>query len=565
MPRRKDEEKLVTSLPRIGLVMFPYANHYTFISEGRGNVLEARRLDATSSVKKMVYSKSKSSASGNFTVDLTSDQSWDRVVRPGDWVMLYLSRFGINTKTTKGLICLGNIDRVSRRKSTTRDGKKFFTYRISGRDFGKIFDKSKFYYNPYVPKSVQNNFVILKKGFKITGSPAEFLQSYLNLYFGDGLVVQLSATKKKQKIKSDQFNQVRLPKPVYDAFGVRKSTGKFSDILRVEIGGADTSLVPEGYSWAIPSERAINGSLWDIIVSISNSLMNEVYLSMKYYPAEDRVFPTLTLRKLPYSQTIFPKLPNIRIQENQILSDDLGFSDHERYNWINFDPQAPRMDGYSQFMAAFEGETIPDPFALDGTKTPLFPFINKASIIRHGLNQFQASTEFFFISGADKKQARVKTDLDIVKRWQKELIEWWSNYDRTENGTMIIKGYSEINDIHVPLSNTTPILVNDKPLKTTPPKENLKSGSIATDHLNIGENVYLNSREKLYQLEGVSHEWSAPGQSTSTLTVIRGVSWTRGQSRFKYLDDVDFKTRDKITGAVDQTEIGLTIIKRKKK
>jgi len=319
MPRNSNEEKLVTSLPRIGLIMFPYKKHYTFISEARGNLLTANRIDATSSVKTMSYSKSKSDASGNFVVDLTSDQEWTSVVRPGDWVMLYLSRFGIDKEGTKGLICLGSIDRVARRKNTTKDGKKIFTYRISGRDFGKIFEKSKFYYNPYVPKEVQNNFVILKKGFKITGSPIEFIESYLSLYFGDGFTTRLSANKKPEKISSDKFNQVRLPQQIYTAFGLPKETGNFGDILRTEFGGITDDLFPEGYSWAIPSERAINSSLWEIMMSISNPLMNEFFLSMKYYPLEDKVFPTLTLRKLPYSQDNYTKLPNIRIQEKSIM------------------------------------------------------------------------------------------------------------------------------------------------------------------------------------------------------------------------------------------------------
>jgi len=564
MPRNSNEEKLVTSLPRIGLIMFPYKKHYTFISEARGNLLTANRIDATSSVKTMSYSKSKSDASGNFVVDLTSDQEWTSVVRPGDWVMLYLSRFGIDKEGTKGLICLGSIDRVARRKNTTKDGKKIFTYRISGRDFGKIFEKSKFYYNPYVPKEVQNNFVILKKGFKITGSPIEFIESYLSLYFGDGFTTRLSANKKPEKISSDKFNQVRLPQQIYTAFGLPKETGNFGDILRTEFGGITDDLFPEGYSWAIPSERAINSSLWEIMMSISNPLMNEFFLSMKYYPLEDKVFPTLTLRKLPYSQDNYTKLPNIRIQENQIITDDIGFSDHERYNWINFDPIAPRMDGYPQFMAAIPDQIL-DPFALDGSKTSLFPFINKASIARHGLNQFEATTEFAFISAADKKQGKEKNDLDLVRGWQRELIEWWSNYDRYESGTLIVKGYSEINTIDTGTSNsnTANVFLNGKPVLNAS-VSSTKLGSRATDHLNIGENVHLNSRERLYQLEGVIHEWEAPGISTSTLTVIRGVSWKRKDKTFRFADDVDFKDRKKNEGNVEQKDIGLSIFKRKK-
>jgi len=98
------EEKLVTSNPRIALVFYPYKNHYTGITQS--NLLDVHTIEATSSVKTASYSKSKTDASGQFSIDLTSDREWTRMVRPGDWMTLYMSRFKIDIKGTKGMKCV---------------------------------------------------------------------------------------------------------------------------------------------------------------------------------------------------------------------------------------------------------------------------------------------------------------------------------------------------------------------------------------------------------------------------------------------------------------------------
>lgn len=549
MAKRSDEETLVTSQPRIGLLLYPFKNHFKGITND--NCMEVKRINATSSVKTMNYQTSKSSPSGTFSITLTSDRNWTQIVRPGDWLLLYESAFDIGihdggNDTTKGLRCLGNIDRVSRQKSINNEGQRVFTYRIDGRDFGKVFEKIKFYYDPYIPKKVQENFAMLKSGIKITGTPASFVKSYLSLYLGNGWIIDEGLPKDQRLKKLEELDQLRIPKEIMKVFGVNSNDGKLYDLLRTDI--PEDELAPVGYSWSIPPDRATNGSLWDILTSVSNNTMNEMYLSMKFYPAEDKIFPTLTLRKQPWSKNIFGKLPYLVVQESMILTDDVGFNDHERANWINLDPKNSFIANYPQFIAASQATTTDK-----NTKAqiPLFPNIDKLSIRRYGMQQRQLSSEFIQITEGDRKSGSVKTDLQLAEKWMEDLIEWWENYERYESGTILVKGFSEVNVFTKGKDGV--VRMNDVKINNNDILKGKERIGIPSDQYNVGSNIYCNSRERLFQLEGFSLEWQAPGISHVTLAVTRGVFWTEAKKQIKFVDEVD---------STDQEELSVTVIKR---
>lgn len=279
MPRRKDEEKLISSAPRQAVVFYPFTTRFEKVN--KDNVLNTKRVDVTSSVTNLIYNKSKSNASGTFSITLKGSgpegpRNWKHILRPGDWGMIYLSQFGIDIESTKGLKALISIDRVSRQKIISNDGKKTFLFKIEGRDFGKIFEKTQFYYNPYVPEKVQENLILLKSGIKITGTPEAFVRSYLDLYFGDGFVIKKGFKLDEIFQKLEKLDQVRIPGKIFKVFGLSETSGKLSQLLKIKIGGVlknkdskDDILEPEGYSWAIPPDRAVSSNLWSILNSVS--------------------------------------------------------------------------------------------------------------------------------------------------------------------------------------------------------------------------------------------------------------------------------------------------------
>ncbi|CAK0749548.1 hypothetical protein CCP1ISM_330003 [Azospirillaceae bacterium] len=560
MARRPDEEKLITSLPRIGLLLFPFVHHFNSLTEA--NLMQVKRVDATSSVKSFTYQKNKSQAAGTFSIVLTSDQNWTQIVRPGDWLLLYESAFGIGIRgrgtgkdSTKGLRCLGNIDRVSRQKTITQDGKKMFTYRIDGSDFGKVFEKIKFYYNPFQPKAVSNIFATLKGGIKITGSPASFVKSYVNLYLGDGTIKD-EALKGDQILKKlEELEQLKIPSEIMEIFGNKTNSGRLFDILEMDIPEGSDNLTPTGYSWAIPNDRALNGSLWDILKSVSNNTMNELFLSMKYYPDKQMVKPTLTFRKQPWSKKNFHTLSRIFIQENMIITDDMGFDDHERLNWLNLEPKNSLIAVYPQIMAASQAKTTDKQTKQE---IPLFPWMNKLSLKRYGFQERTFNSEFVNITNIDIKEGVGVTDLQVAEKWMRELIEWWENYERYESGTILVKGFSEQNFYESEKNGS--LRLNNKLTRKKAAK------IVSSDQYNIGENIYLNSRDRLYQLEGFSLEWNAPGESHVTFIVTRGVHWKKSMSEYKFVDETLKDKKGKVTTQGDretQVELAVSVIKRK--
>ena len=71
-------------------------------------------------------------------------------------------------------------------------------------------------------------------------------------------------------------------KKISELFGVSNSDGKFYDLINWEIGSDDKKLDPEGYSNFIPMNRAIDSNLWDAMCSVSNTIMNEMFICLKY-------------------------------------------------------------------------------------------------------------------------------------------------------------------------------------------------------------------------------------------------------------------------------------------
>lgn len=582
-----DAADLFSARPKQAVVFYSYKYH--FGTRAQDHPDDTVTIDATQSVYSISVGEAKTSVSGNFSVILGPDQNWPNRVRPGDWCAIYVSQFGIgpddSSNPTKGLRCLGNIDRVSKVKTTMPDGKIKIIYKVMGRNFGKIFEKTQFYYNPYIPDSIAVQLVISKSGFmKITGTPSDFLYSYLNLYYGDGFKVStksnsqnpgISGTKTNKGGKIDEMNQVRIPQAIYKLFGVQNRTGKLADILKIEIG--DKDLAPDGYSLYIPPDRVLNKNLWQILQSISNPMINELYACMKM-AADGKVYPTLVFRKLPFtgaaqdtqnlSKTYtFPKLTYIDLPDNIIVNEDLGFSDHERYNYINFDPKNPIISQFKQYMAISKATRTERYKGSDNT-VPLFPFIDRVSINRYGITTMEGTSDFCYISEAERKKGSEKLDINKAEEWMKLMIDWWSNYPRTACGTFSVKGFNTGVSINLSaLDQFSASTVSNSPTGPSIPSSvstaggspanalaaagstvtqaarssSAPQGVQASDFFCVGDNVFLSDRDELYHLESFELDWAAPGNLNVSFVVTHGVSFEEEGTTFQYLDELKFR------------------------
>jgi len=87
--------------------------------------------------------RDKNTAAGMFELTLKPIKNYVNLIKPGDWVLIYLDdSSNINLSTHGGLRCIGSVDRIAENKITMESGIVTTTYSISGSDFGKIFDKT---------------------------------------------------------------------------------------------------------------------------------------------------------------------------------------------------------------------------------------------------------------------------------------------------------------------------------------------------------------------------------------------------------------------------------------
>jgi hypothetical protein len=242
-----------------------------------------------------------------------------------------------------------------------------------------------------------------------------------------------------------------------------------------------------------------------------------------------------------------------------IITDDMGFNDHERINWLNLEPKVSMIANYSQFMATLQDKKYKDPDS--GQLLPLVPFVNPFSISRYGNQHRTIDSEFVQTENADTKET-ISTSVDVAEKWMRELINLWRNYERFESGISLIKGFSDIN-VFTKEDKSGILKLNGKVLQdqTSQILKNSKKKRIANDQYNVGINMFFNTRDRLYHLEGYTLEWSAPGISHVTLALTRGVSWN-AQGDYKFVDEADHMGNK--SGAGDmQKDLAVSVITRK--
>lgn len=528
--------ELKSSTPRIKVLLFPFSfTRKEIVSPF--NVMMVNEIDATEAVVTTNYSKSKSNPSGTFQIVLKPTRKWDVTVKPGSWVMIYISQYKIDTSGTKGLKCLGIIDRVARNFSIDQDGVKSINYTIDGRDFGKVFERNKMYFDPFIPKESQVYNTINEEGIKITGDPSHFVKSYINLFLGDG---SYSSGGISIPGKSERRDMMRMPPAIAKKFGVGAAKN-FADVLQIVVGGVD-GLEPEGYSWYIAPTRIIENNLWDLIVNVANTAVNEVYLTLKYSKEYNQPMPTLVLRKLPYRKDYYTKLRSYKWDGSYIVSEDLGFSDHERVTWMNMESMNRNVTGYKALTELCNDSKVFDLYF--GYLDNLFPYVNHAGIVRYGYMPHVVKTEFNHTNNAEDKGSVDSNDIELSKRWFKELKEIWSNKHRFRSGTIVFKGLdvSVMSDLFGSIFNAGVGFAGRFVSKL-----NNKS-----DDISVGDNIYLSDRDEIYHIEGISYNWQAPGILNTTIAVTYGV---KGKPGGKY-DFFDEYIDD------DEYDVGITKTKR---
>lgn len=437
------------------------------------NSLSATKTEITH-ITQVITDKTLSQPSGTFTLKLAASKNWKKIIKPGDWVTIEFSNKG-----EYRLKMLGNVDRVTRTKEIDQDSGSLKTiFVVYGRDFGKVFEKTNIYFNAFLSRQIAVDNIVLRDGLLLLGSPTQIISKILQIFLGSGTenIPELNQWLIPKNLKADILVQETIS-------NTKQKGSSFYDILKQDLNET------VGYK-AYQNVSNIQGYLWNLLKQNSNEAINELFLELKYDKQTQTVRPTISLRPHPFSlnnlneefsdnvvasnlgKIIYYKdLERVKITDEDIIFEDLGESDHVRFNFI--------------FMTAsgidFAGENA---FASWSNTEPKIPIVNENSIQKHGLNMRTDVTDF---ANLTTKVNSEQFDPTILKNFNILLNHWYKDAHLLESGTLKIVG-----NINVELGKT-----------------------VEVEFKKLGETY-------LYYIEGYSNDFQFPNLWTTTLKLSRG-------------------------------------------
>jgi len=447
------------------------------------------------SVASVNIAKQIANPSGTFDIMLFPGENWKQKVSPGDWVAIYFYNQEETSPFSKtdptNLVMMGNIDRIA--KSMTRnedDDKLEVRYQVSGRNFGKVFEETELWFDPYAVQENTLDATLRKAGLEIIGNPTSQIDQLLNIFLGGGQNYGKGGRTKPLK-------QWRIPTELSELFGVDNyaidsEEPLFFDVMKKEI---EKNL--PGYKTRNMLSLGSNGNLWTMLQKSSNSIVNEIFLE-EVRTDDGKAFPTIVVRPRPFTTPFFDsqfgkelslkgllndkhttlqdlsKESFLELTQAEIFFDNTGKDDHSRFNMFTL--MSNRATDYTRSI-----------YAGKNSKGQIGnPFFQRESVNRYGLKRLEDILDFDQPTGKIKE---VTSELQLFKAFMAQMYDFHYANHLYENGTMETSGVLEAE-----LGKTLVVLPD----------------------------VGSEAKKKIYYIEGYEHKWQFPSTWRTVFTVTRG-------------------------------------------
>ena len=481
-------------------------------------------LDVSASVTMVTTSKSMDSPEGNFSFELKANiyqsDAQNNVfpevpevrdleaLQAGDWVSI---AFANSQRVWTSMV--GVIDEIEPSRGAGAQGAVKRVWRISGRDFGRIFTVGEFITLP----GGMNDPRLLLGAAKTALGVLAYLQDT-----GPGQVIEVLTSwllgRASKVVPNAGFetmpNILKLPQslPTTTADGKpAPAGGPFGNWLNTN----HIDLWLPGI--AVPNTLMETGNVgettyYSMLKKWSNDGLNELFFDLR--PPEPwrheegaevgsnvfDVVPCVVLRERPFpvSEGLldhrdpahrpghrWANLPWTEIDERDLMTDTAAKSDSERFNYFLFS-SALSSGIDSRYVFANEGQ---DPWLG-------MPAISQESVQLHGFRRIQVDSPYLPPAVSTKQvpdaNGKVDTMVSTVTRWTHILRDWYGLNHEMLSGTLTL------NQIH--------------------------------PGIRIGERINLQREEGAvnftFYTESISHEWRQGGKgsqsSSTTIRVTRG-------------------------------------------
>ena len=417
-------------------------------------------VDSQQEVIAMDFHKMSGDPCGAFSLTLKPlTQDWLKVLRPNDWIDIYVRN---GREGREEHLCSGLIDTVTRpRQAADPTGATDTTIQVTGRDMGKALLETDPFVDSRLLRTVEgllpyNGARDALKNFAGFHSAGELLDKLMSVYF-------------------DLNNQASFQFSKPDGTPIYKIDG--SGALQLSLHDDDP-----GLQTLIGTIPTMQQSVWQILQSYSNTLINHLYVEMlpdQRSPDNStaKLRPTLCLHRLPYGVDDFAAMEGITVYKNETKSDSLTLASHEVRNFFRVDSTI-FVGGQSTNIAATTGAG----------------YLNQESIRRHGIKRMDV--ESLFAQSNDKSSI-----IDNLQTMMRYLVTWYWNMEE--------------------------LLCGQLQMRLRP-------------DLRLGKRLDFQDEDGEYSfiMEGYSHSWRYEGPSFSTAMLSRGVPSFRRAATLKKFEEL---------------------------
>ncbi len=457
---------------------------FTWQNNGFSGTVNKEAAEEIGSVYGVETQKAFGGASGSFTITMKkpeakSDFDYHSLWKdPEDvWVRI---QFLVDDQIYDTM--LGLVDTLTDTTMRAGLGARDQTYQIHGRDFGKVFETTKTYINPFITTHVGDFSVlhdVLKQIAVTSGTPDQFVSKLIEAWIGN----------------DDRIAQPWFLPPAMTQGGPNKET--FYRLLDLRnIQKMDTGSGEINAPQLVAIDQLDGRSLWDTLQQYCNGLLNELWVDLAPWAnnpkALDNLRPAVFLRERPFKTrndvTSWESLPTYDLFPRHIRSRQIAKGGGQvRYNYWLVTPSGYQGQAFAELIGrGFETDAKP---GLPGS----MPIINQQSIRRHGLRMFTEQSNYF-----PSKDAETIVIQQLAADWTRKLHDWHSPGHLQLTGT-------------IQCTRMFP-------------------------QIRIGQRIIerRSDRDIVFYVEGVSHSFQYPGAGATTLTLTHGEFVADNLLKFMY-------------------------------
>jgi hypothetical protein len=451
------------------VVVYPWVTDPASSSTSDKVLAEATRLDISSQIQSMSFSKNIGEPAGTFSILLTNSpgigsNDWKDILRRGYWLVIYMSQDGELVKTPtvstakiiKGeaskirAICY--IERAGIKSETGEDkGDTDISFEITGRDFGIVYEESTIWHNLFqfdgiMLDSIKNNTLNIVGNVSITTA----LNTIHDLFYYPSNIPGAVVNSNKSMLSIGL--QWLLPKEMlvdvgFNLSGLNKGTywGALPGVKNFSKTGFNIAIEK-------PTDF-LTGNAWEQLKKMSVPAFHELFCETTTLG-----LPQLTFRPIPWAidKSAYPTLgqnitlyrnlsPVITIPSKHLYTYDLAEDDHARYNSF-------LVTVSTSFVNINDNITY-----LTGSR---FPFHEFSSIKRHGFRPMHVNVDSMI---NNNQLANGEVNRALALECNEINYDYWNQAVFAETGHLTKLGTNDVKlGIAVEFTNDNPYIFNKR-------------------------------------------------------------------------------------------------------